>query len=178
MLETIVENEQLGFEFFDRRRPDCDAIDALQMRHIGQVFFENHRLVVRPTVAAIPAAEYRDLLAVVRTPTRNVFDARRFPRPAERDVPDTNHRHREFMHLAMAVVEQPVSDADTDPVGHTQHAKADASGVADDAMLAANDRKVSLGPVRHVATRVGWNPGTEYHRKNERVNVESETQKA
>src|SRR5262249_30720461 len=77
VLKAVVEDEDFAFEFLEGQLRELDAIRALQVRDIGQVLFEDHRLIVEPIALAVAAAEDRDAVILAEI-ARDILDARSF----------------------------------------------------------------------------------------------------
>src|SRR5437868_1812815 len=64
VLKPVVENEDLALQLLDSRLSQFSAVGPLEVRHIGQVLFQDHRFVVPASLRAVAPAEDRHALVV------------------------------------------------------------------------------------------------------------------
>src|SRR5215207_9180057 len=74
VLEPVVENEHLALALLDSSGGEGDAIRPLEVRHVGEVLFQDERLVVAAAVGSVAAAEDGDEGVALAVEARDVLD--------------------------------------------------------------------------------------------------------
>ncbi len=144
VLEPVVQHEQFTFQLLNGGLGQRDAVFPLQMRHVGQVFFQDQRLVVRPTLGAIAAAEDGHAHVAAAVEAGHVFHERRLAGAADGEVADADDRPHDAVRAEPAAVVAEVAEADGDAVGDAGGGQAEAlQGGAETAGLAADDGEVT-----------------------------------
>src|SRR5215471_4179391 len=93
MLKTVVENQDLGVDLFDRRLSKGHSIFALEVRDIRQVLLQDQCLIIPAPIAAVTPAQDRDAQSTLAVEPSHVFDTRRFSGTAQSEVANTHHRY-------------------------------------------------------------------------------------
>ena len=88
------------------------------MRHVGQVVFEDQRLVIRPRIGAVAAAQDGDLPVPGAETAGDVFDTGRLAGAADGQVANTDHGHGGALGAFPAAVEQAVAQGGGPAIGH------------------------------------------------------------
>ena len=112
MLEAVVEYEDFSGRVFLRRRRQTHAVRSLQMRHVGQVFFENQGFIIATAMVAIASAQDNGPMAVLDEIARHIFNAGRLARATQGQVADANHRHLGPCNSLPASIVEAVSQPD------------------------------------------------------------------
>jgi len=117
MLETVIEEEHLGLEFFGRCLRQRHTVGALKVRNVGQVFFEHHGFVVAAAVTAVAAAEdHGPQVEAVAQKFGEVLNARCLTGAAECEITDADHRHGGAEGFLPAVVVKEIAGLSPDTI--------------------------------------------------------------
>jgi hypothetical protein len=145
MLKAIVEHQHFTFQLFDGSTRERYPVGPLQVRHVGQVFFEDEGLVIAASGTAVAATENRDAPIALTVEAGNVLDARSLAGAASRQVADADDRYRSAMHGSPATVVQAISQANCQTIGHAGQAQSEArQGWTRTARIAPDQRKIAL----------------------------------
>ena len=105
MLETIVEDDQLRFQFLDGDSSGGHAIGVLHVRHVGEFLLQLPGLVVAAAfLGSVTAAYDRHANLMPPKPSGDPFDQRRFTRSAERYITHAYNRHASMVDRRLAAV--------------------------------------------------------------------------
>ena len=110
MLESVVQDDQLRFQFLDGDFSGGHAVGILQVRHVGEFLLQFAGLVVPPAfLGPITAADNRHAHLMIAKPSGDPLDQRRFARPAQGDIAHAYHGHDRAMDRRLALIVAPIS---------------------------------------------------------------------
>src|SRR5262249_49542017 len=145
MLEAIVQHEHLALQLLHRNRGEARPIDPLQMRHVGQVLFQDHALIIEAAGAGVASTEDGHASVLLAVVAGNVFYTRRLARATGGQVADADDRHFGPANPLPAHVVQAIPHADCPAVGDTRQPQATALCAGPDAAgLPTNQGSVTL----------------------------------
>src|SRR5262245_20105144 len=123
MLETVVKDQHIAFQFLDRCFCQVDAIRSGEVRDVGQILFKDQRFVARSPPSTIATAQDRYSMSKTTEIASNEFDARRLSRSPDRQVPHTDDRRGHSFNRLPAAIVEPVANPRAPAVRPTSHAQ-------------------------------------------------------
>jgi hypothetical protein len=91
VLESVIQNEELAFKFFESDPCEGDTVGTLQVWDIGKVLFEEKSFIVGSVGRAVTSTEDGDAKVVLAKPVGDPFDDGRLARASDGEIADTDH---------------------------------------------------------------------------------------
>ena len=116
VLKAVVQHQDFALQFFDRNPCQLHPVSALEMRHVGQRFFQEEGFVVGPCFRAESSTQDGDDQALLSVKPADIFHAGRFSRTSQRQVANADHWNSGLMKRTPVPVVESIAAGDDEAI--------------------------------------------------------------